>query len=80
MHCYSRIVNRANGCVTIREFCARKCKEDIAPDYGKRTSSTRGGCIAPDTGRRCNFVYECLSELLEDALEDNNNHCCCKRC
>lgn len=30
--------------------------------------------------RRCDCVYECLLELLEDAGENNNNnnhHCCC---
>lgn len=53
------------NCITAAEFCRRRCDEDVAPDFG----------------RRCNFVYECLFDLLEDALEDNNNnhHCCCRR-
>ncbi len=56
------------NCITAEEFCRRRCREDVAPD----------------SGRRCTFVYECLLELLEDALEDDNNnnnnhHCCCRR-
>lgn len=58
-----RIVNRAN-CITADEFCRRRCN---------------GNNVSPDTSRRCNFVYECLLELLEDALEDNNNNNGCVR-
>lgn len=53
-----RRVNRAN-CITAEEFCRRRCTGDNT---------------APDFGRRCNFVYECLLELLEDAVENNNNN------
>jgi hypothetical protein len=59
------------NCITAEEFCRRRCN---------------GGSVAPDFGRRCNFVYECLIELLEDALENDNNNnnnchnCCCRRC
>lgn len=52
-----RRVNRAN-CITSEEFCRRRCNEDnVAPDLGRR---------------RCDFVFECLLELLEEAVENNN--------
>mgnify|MGYP001015486188 FL=1 len=55
-----RRVNRPN-CITAEEFCRRRCPE---------------GGTGPDTGRKCNFVYECLLELLQDAVEDNSNCNC----
>ncbi len=32
------------------------------------------GCnnVSPDYGRNCNFVYNCLLELLENAIEEDN--------
>jgi len=69
MSCGWNNVAGTGNCITAEEFCRRRCG---------------GGSTAPDSGRRCNFVYECLIELLEDALEDdnnnNNNNCCCRRC
>lgn len=62
------------NCITAEEFCRRRC-------CGGSTSpcSGCGGNTSPGSGSRCNFVYECLIDLLEDALEDNNNQCCCRR-
>jgi len=67
MSCGWNNVAGTSNCITAEEFCRRRCT---------------GGNVAPDSSRRCNFVYECLLELLEDALEEddnNNNHCCCRR-
>ncbi len=57
---------RINRCITPEEFCRRRCPDDNT---------------SPDYGRRCNFVYECLLELLEDAVEsdNNNNNGCVQR-
>ncbi|HHZ02132.1 MAG TPA: hypothetical protein GX396_04245 [Tissierellia bacterium] len=32
-----------------------------------------------DFGRRCECVFECLLDLLEDALDDRDNRRCCER-
>ncbi|NYB73973.1 hypothetical protein HZF24_07440 [Sedimentibacter hydroxybenzoicus DSM 7310] len=59
-----RKINYANGTVA-GDFCRRGCGNEV------------GG-----TGRRrcdCECVYGCLLELIEDAVEENNNHhhiCC----
>ena len=47
---------------------------DVAGDFGRKRC---GNDIAGDSSRRCECVFECLLELLEDASEENNNHHCC---
>ncbi len=47
-------------------------RNNVAGDFGRRRCNNN---VAGDTGRRCECVYECLFELLENAGE-NNNHCC----
>lgn len=45
----------------------------VAGTTGRRCN----GNVAGETGMRrfdCECVFKCLLELLEDALEDNNNH------
>jgi hypothetical protein len=44
----------------------------------KFMSYRNNGNVAGTTGRRCDCecVFECLLKLLEEALGENNNHCC----
>jgi hypothetical protein len=55
----------------------RRCREDVAGDFGRRCRDD----VAGDVGfrRRCECVFECLFELLEDALGEDNRVCCSKR-
>ena len=46
---------------------------DVAGDFGRKRC---GNDIAGDSSRRCECVFECLLELLEDAFDDDNNHHC----
>ncbi len=68
---WNNVAGTGGRCITAEEFCRRRCT---------------GGSVSPDTGRRCNFVYECLLDLLEDAVEsdsgnnNNNRRCCCNCC
>lgn len=56
-----RKINRSNG--------------DVAGDFGRRCN--RNGDVAGDFGRRrCDFVFECLEELLEDVLGERNRRRC----
>lgn len=56
-----RKINYANGDVA-GDFGRRKCgRDDVAGDFGRR---------------RCDFVFECLEELLEDALGDRGRRRC----
>jgi hypothetical protein len=51
-----------------------RCNGDVAGDTGRRCN---GNGVAGDTGRRrCDFVYECLEELLEEVLGERNRRRC----
>ncbi|NLK64155.1 MAG: hypothetical protein GX289_03570 [Tissierellia bacterium] len=43
------------------DFGRRKRRDDVLGDFGRR--------------RRCDCVFECLFDLLDDALEDDFGRC-----
>lgn len=48
---------------------------NVGGDFGRKCENNQ---VSPNGGtlRRCECVFECLFELLEDAVNNNNNHCC----
>ena len=71
-----RRINRCNE--NVAGDSGRECsRNDVEGDFGRRRCEN----VAGDRGRRrcdCDCVFECLEELLEDALgeEENNHHKC----
>ena len=52
-----------------------RSEENIAGEFRRRCNDE----VAEETGRRCEFVFECLEELLEEALgERNRRRCDCR--
>lgn len=52
-----------------------RCNGNVAGDTGRRCNGN--GDVAGDTGRRrCDFVFECLEELLEEVLGERNRRRC----
>ncbi len=53
------------------------CSSNVGGTCGRRVNRP-GSCGCPSTGRNCNYVYNCLLDLLEDALDDcGSSNCGC---
>ncbi len=52
---------------------------NIAGQMGRRCRCRCNGNVSPDSGRRrfnCDFVYDCLYDLLEDETGNRNRNRC----